>query len=120
MVPAMAEIVVVPNRVRPGVGLPPARVAQRPWLPTHSRHCPVLEAGSAIGYLVYPSLRMDATLQIAYTQSKYQVTYSRERNPGQWDDILQLTFTLKVCSYSADLAVKAGDDAPSDAEVNDL
>jgi hypothetical protein len=80
----------------------------------------VLEAGSAIGYLVYPALRMDEAVQIAYANSRYQVTYSRERTPGQWDDVFQLTFTLKVGSYSADLAVKAGDDAPSDAEVNDL
>src|SRR5262249_18001337 len=74
---------------------------------------------SAIGYLVYPALRMDEALQIAYAHSKYQVTYSRERKPGQWEDIFQLTFTLRVGSYSADLAVKAGDEAPTDAEVND-
>jgi hypothetical protein len=116
----MAEVLVVPNRYRPGVGLPPARVAQRPWLPTHSRHCPVLEAGSAIGYLVYPALRMDEAVQIAYSPSAYNLTYSRERKPGQWEDVFQLTFTLKVGSYSADLAVKAGDEAPTDAEVNDL
>jgi hypothetical protein len=116
----MAEVLVVPNRFRPGVGLPPARVAQRPWLPQHSRHCPVLEAGSAIGYLVYPALRMDEALQIAYAPSSYHVTYARERRPGQWEDVFQLTFALKVGSYSADLAVKAGDEAPTDAEVNDL
>src|SRR5579859_2410706 len=104
MVPAMAEIVVVPNRVRPGVGLPPARVTQRPWLPQHSRHCPVLEAGSAIGYLVYPALRMDETLQVAFNDTAYQVTYARGRKPGQWEDVFQLTFTLKVGSCSADLA----------------
>jgi len=80
----------------------------------------VLEAGSAIGYLVYPALRMDEALQIAYAHSQYQVTYSRERKPGQWEDVFQLTFTLRVGSYSADLAVKAGDEAPTDAEVNDL
>jgi hypothetical protein len=80
----------------------------------------VLEAGSAIGYLVYPALRMDEALQVVYAQSRYQVAYSRERKPGQWEDVFQLTFTLRVGSYSADLAIKPGDDAPTDAEVNDL
>jgi hypothetical protein len=81
----------------------------------------VLEAGSATGWLVYPALRMDEALQVAYAaNSKYLVTYSRERRPGQWEDVFQLTFTLQVGSYSVDLAVKAGDDAPSDAEVQDL
>jgi hypothetical protein len=118
----MVEVTVLPNRYRPGVGLPPARVAQRPWLPQHSRHCPVLEAGSAIGCLVYPALRLDEALQIAYAHSKYQVTYCRERKPGQWEDVFQLTFSLAVGggSYNAELAIKEGGEAPSDAEINDL
>jgi hypothetical protein len=116
----MAGVLVLPNRFRPGVGLPPARVAQRPWLPQHARHCPVLEAGSAIGYLVYPALRMDEALQIGYANSRYQVAYCRESKPGQWEDVFQLTFTPRLGSYSVDLAVKAGDEAPTDAEVNDL
>jgi hypothetical protein len=80
----------------------------------------VLEAGSAIGFLIYPPLRMDEALQIAYEQSKFYVTYSRETKPGEWDDVFKLTFTLRVGSYSADLAVKPGDDAPTDAEVDEL
>jgi hypothetical protein len=116
----MVDVLVLPNRYRPGVGLPAARVAQRAWLPQSARQCPVLEAGSAIGYLIYPALRMDEALQIAYAQSRFHITYARERTPGQWEDVFQLTFTLRVGSYSADLAVKAGDDAPSDAEVEEL
>jgi hypothetical protein len=118
----MGEVLVLPNRFRPGVGLPPARVAQRPWLPQHARHCPVLEAGNAIGCLVFPPLRMNEALQILYAHSKYQVTYCRERKPGQWEDAFQITFSLAIGggSYNAELAVKEGAEAPSDAEVSDL
>ena len=102
----MVEVTVLPNRFRPGIGLPPSRVAQRPWLPQHARHCPVLEAGSALGCLVYPPLRLDEALQILYAHSKYQVTYFRERKPGQWDDVFQMTFSLATGggSYNLDLA----------------
>src|SRR6185295_13168664 len=109
--PAMVEVTVLPNRSRPGIGLPPARVAQRPWLPQHARLCPVLEAGSALGYLVYPPLRLDEALQILYANSKYQVSYFREGKEGkkgQWDEVFQLTFSLSIGggSYNAELAVK--------------
>jgi hypothetical protein len=116
------EVTVLPNRFRPGVGLPPARVAQRPWLPQHARLCPVLEAGNALGYLVYPPLRMDEALQIRYANAKFEVTYFRERKPGQWEDVFEMTFGLAMGggSYNLDLAVKEGSDAPSEAEVNDL
>ena len=50
------DIRLFPNMIRPGVGQKPRRESQRPLLPQHSRHCPVLEAGSAAGYLVYPPL----------------------------------------------------------------
>jgi hypothetical protein len=119
----MAEVTVLPNRFRPGIGLPPARVAQRPWLPQHARLCPVLESGSALGYLVYPALRLDEALQILYEDNRYQVTYFREGKPGQWDDVYQLTFKMAVGgggSYSMDLAVKEGAEPPDDVEVNEL
>jgi len=118
----MVEVTVLPNRFRPGIGLPPSRVAQRPWLPQHARHCPVLEAGSALGCLVYPPLRSDEALQILYAHSKYQVTYFRESKPGQWDDAFQLTFSVAVGggSYNLDLAIKEGSAPPSEADVNEL
>jgi hypothetical protein len=118
----MPEVLVLPNRYRPGIGLAPARVAQRPWLPQHARHCPVLEAGSALGYLIYPALRVDEALQVMYAHGKYQVTYCRERQPGQWEDVFQLNFSLAVGggSYNAELAIKEGGEAPTDADVNDL
>jgi hypothetical protein len=118
----MVEVTVLPNRYRPGVGLPPARVPGRPWLPQHARHCPVLEAGNALGCLVYPPLRQDESLQILYAHGKYQVTYYRETKPGQWDDVCQMTFPVAIGggSYNVDLAVKEGSEPPTDAEVNEL
>ena len=118
----MVEVMVLPNRFRPGIGLAPARVAQRPWLPQHARHCPVLEAGNALGCLVYAPLRLDESLQILYAHGKYQVTYFRERKPGQWDDAFQLTFRQAIGggSYNLDLAIKEGSEPPTEAEVNEL
>jgi hypothetical protein len=58
------EVRLYPNSTRPGVGLRPRREAQRPLLPQHSRHCPVLEAGSAVGYLVYPPLEAGEAFHI--------------------------------------------------------
>ena len=50
------EVRTFSNAGRPGVGMRPKREAQRPLLPQHARHCPVLESGSALGYMVYPPL----------------------------------------------------------------
>src|SRR5262245_40546384 len=104
----MPDVTVLPNRFRPGVGLAPARVAQRPWLPQHARLCPVLEAGSALGYLVYPPLRLDEAFQLVFEDSKYHFTYMRERTPGQWDEVFRVTFTLAVgggAGYTMQLAI---------------
>jgi hypothetical protein len=119
----MPEVTILPNRFRPGVGIVPARVAQRPWLPQHARLCPVLESGSALGYLVYPPLRLDEAFQILYADTKYQLTFFRERKPGQWADAFRLTFSLAVgggSSYSMELAVESGAEPPSDAQVNEV
>jgi hypothetical protein len=119
----MAEVRVLPNRFRPGVGLGPERVAKRPRLPQHARQCPVLEDGSALGYLVYPPLRHDEAFQIVYADTKYQFTYFRARKPGKWEDVFRLTFSLAVgggSSYHAELAVNAGGPPPGDDEVNQL
>src|SRR3954453_12679808 len=119
----MVDVTVLPNRFRPGVGLPPARVAQRPWLPQHSRLCPVLEAGSALGCLVYPPLRIDEAYQLVYADTKYHFTYFRERNPGQWEENFRVTFSLALGgggTYSMELAVRDGGEPPTDAHVNEV
>ena len=60
------EVRIFPNLDRPGVGLRPKRESQRPFLPQHSRHCPVLEAGSGLGYLVYPPLAKNEAYHVEF------------------------------------------------------
>ena len=60
------EVRLFPNSMRPGTGLKPRRESQRPLLPQHARHCPVLEAGSALGFLVYPPLERIESFYVAY------------------------------------------------------
>src|SRR5437016_14667132 len=60
------EVRLFPNSARPGVGLKPRREAQRPLLPQHARHCPVLEAGSAMGFLVFPPLETYESYYVGY------------------------------------------------------
>jgi len=60
------EVRLFPNSARPGVGMKPRREGQRPLLPQHARHCPVLEAGSALGYLVFPALHPHESFYIEF------------------------------------------------------
>jgi len=70
------EVRTFSNSARPGVGLPPRRESQRPLLPQHARHCPVLEAGSALGFLVYPPLETFESFFIGfYGEGRYQFIY---------------------------------------------
>ena len=61
---APVVLTVVPGRYRPGVGRLPRTDGRRPMLPVHARHCPPLEAGCALGYLVYPALQDHESFQI--------------------------------------------------------
>ena len=70
------EVRLFPNSMRPGTGLKPRRESQRPLLPQHARHCPVLEAGSALGFLVYPPLERIESFYVGYQgDGRYQLTY---------------------------------------------
>ena len=70
------EVRLFPNSRRPGVGLRPRREGQRPLLPQHARHCPVLEAGSALGFLVYPPLEPNESFHVGYEgEGRYQFVY---------------------------------------------
>ena len=65
-----------PNSSRAGVGLKPRSESQRPLLPQHARHCPVLEAGSALGFLVYPPLEEHESYYIDYQgEGQYRFVY---------------------------------------------
>lgn len=92
------EVRLFPNSSRPGVGWRPRREGQRPLLPQHARHCPVLEAGSALGYLVYPPLLESESYHIEYQgEGRYQFIYYLS-NAGKWEPIFSVTLVLPVGS----------------------
>src|SRR6516225_2998708 len=93
------EVRTYPNSRRPGVGLRPRRESHRPFLPQHSRHCPVLEAGSALGFLVYPPLDPNESFHLEFQgEGRYQFTYFMSSASGRWDQIFTLTVALPVGS----------------------
>ena len=93
------EVRLYSNSSRPGVGLKPKREAQRPHLPQHARHCPVLEAGSALGYLVYPALEPFESFHVEYSgEGRYQFTYYIRNLAKQWDPVFVVALTLPVGS----------------------
>ena len=93
------QVRLFPNSNRPGVGLKPRREAQRPLLPQHARHCPVLEAGSALGFLVYPALEPHESFAVEYQgEGRYQFTYFLGEHGGQWQPLFAVTLGLPVGS----------------------
>src|SRR5262245_33582056 len=93
------EVRLYPNSRRPGVGLRPKRESQRPLLPQHARHCPVLEAGSALGFLVYPPLAPNESYHVEFQgDGRYQFVYFLSNPRGKWDPIFSLTIVLPVGS----------------------
>jgi hypothetical protein len=60
------EVRTFPNTRRPATGLPPKRESSRPLLPQHARHCPVLEAGSMLGFMVYAPLEAKESLFVEF------------------------------------------------------
>src|SRR5580765_1062029 len=91
------EVRLFPNSRRPGVGQRPRREGQRPLLPQHARHCPVLEAGSALGFLVYPPLEPNESYHVEFQgDGKYQFTYFLSNPRGKWDAIFSVTTVLPV------------------------
>src|SRR5438552_4174357 len=93
------EVRLFPNSRRPGVGLRPRRESQRPLLPQHARHCPVLEAGSALGFLVYPPLEPNESFHLEFQgDGRYQFSYFLSSPAGKWDAIFTVTVALPVGS----------------------
>jgi hypothetical protein len=91
------EVRLFPNSRRPGVGLKPRRESQRPLLPQHARHCPVLEAGSALGFLVYPPLEPNESFHIEHEgEGRYKFTYYVSAPGGNCQAILSVTVALPV------------------------
>jgi len=93
------EVRLFSNSSRPGVGLKPRRESQRPLLPQHARHCPVLEAGSALGFLVYPPLEPNESFHIEYQgEGRYQFIYCLSTPGGKWEAIFSVTVVLPMGS----------------------
>ena len=91
------EVQTFSNLSRPGVGLEPKRESQRPFLPQHARHCPVLEAGSALGYLVYPPLEKDEAYHVEHQgEGRYRFNYLVNGPGGNWELIFTVMFTLPM------------------------
>ena len=73
------------------------REGQRPLLPQHARHCPVLEAGSALGFLVYPPLEPNEVVSHRVRgRGTVQFVYFLTQPGGKWDAIFPVAFVLPV------------------------
>lgn len=93
------EVKIYSNFSRPGVGLKPKQEPHRPLLPQHARHCPVLEAGSSLGFLVYPPLEENEAYYVDYQgDGRFQFKYFMSNPVGGWDPIFSVTWTLPVGS----------------------
>ena len=93
------EVRLFPNSRRPGVGWKPRREGHRPLLPQHARHCPVLEAGSALGFLVYPALQPNESFHIEYQgDGRYQFIYCLNTPEGKWEALFSVTVVLPIGS----------------------
>ena len=91
------EVRFFPNSRRPGAGLPPRREATRPLLPQHARHCPVLEAGSALGFMVYAPLEPKESIYLEYEgDGRYKFVYYLRTQEGKVAPIFQVTMSLPV------------------------
>jgi hypothetical protein len=96
------EVSLFPNPRRPGFGLRPRRESQRPLLPQHARHCPVLEAGSALGFMVYPPLAKHELFQAGYEgEGRYQFQYSVNTTGRKWEPVFSVTYQLPVGGIGA-------------------
>src|SRR5579862_928632 len=98
----MMEVTLFPNPRRPRIGVRARREAQRPLLPQHARHCPVLEAGSTAGFLVHPTLAEKEAFQIGYKgEGRYQFVYSVNPKGKKWEAVFSVTYQLPVGAIGA-------------------
>ena len=91
------EVRVYSNTRRPGVGMQPRREGSRPLLPQHARHCPVLEAGSSLGFMIYASLEPKESLYVEFEgDGRYKFVYYLQTQGGKRTPIFQVTMSLSV------------------------
>jgi len=66
-------------------------------LPQHSRHCPVLEAGSAAGFMVYAALDPKESIHVSFEgDGVYKFVYYTELQNAKTSPIFSVTLTLPV------------------------
>ena len=93
------EVRLFPNSARAGVGQRPKQESQRPLLPQHARHCPVLEAGSAAGFLVYPPLAENEAFHVEFQgEGQYRFTFYMGEPGTQWTPLFNINYILPVGS----------------------
>jgi len=91
------DVRLIPNSRRPTAGLKPKREGTRPLLPQHARHCPVLEAGSAMGFMVYAPLEAKESLYLEYEgEGRYKFVYYLKTQSGKPAPIFQITMSLSM------------------------
>jgi hypothetical protein len=71
-------------------------------LPQHSRHCPVLEAGSSLGFLVFPPLTPEESFSVEYKgEGQYQFAYYVNPSGTKWEAMFSVTVVLPVGGLGA-------------------
>lgn len=66
-------------------------------LPQHSRHCPVLEAGSAAGFMVYAALEPKESYYVSYEgDGVYKFVYYIQMQDGKTTPVFSVTMTMPV------------------------
>jgi hypothetical protein len=91
------EVRIYSNTRRPGVGMPPRREGSRPLLPQHARHCPVLEAGSALGFMVYASLEPKESVYVEFEgDGRFRFVYYLQTQDGKRAPIFHVALSLSV------------------------
>lgn len=66
-------------------------------LPQHARLCPVLEAGSSLGALVYPPLEENEQFSIGYEgEGVYEFGYAANPTGKKWEQVFTITYRLAV------------------------
>jgi hypothetical protein len=91
------EVRTFPSLRRPGFGLKPKRESTRPLLPQHARHCPVLEAGSALGFMVYAPLDPRESIYSEYVgDGVYKFVYYLQSPNGKPTPVFMTTLTMSL------------------------
>lgn len=106
------------------MGRRPHSEARRPWLPQHARHCPVLEAGSALGFLVYPPLGENESYQVRYLPgNSYRFSFFVNDATGNPDLVFAVTSTPSAGGgglMADDLAFRDAHYGVADEEIRAL